>query len=209
MDTVLWLCPSLPTETLKWLSLLPILMHESFWWWQCSDRYIVSHSPHLHVHQRRGETGCSPVPAGPRAAKEPGSGEENPRADHQNRRTHDGTDQVTERVQRRPTAGDTVLRRPSWVGTAPPSCAWSQPSTTVWRAMRKKLRRCLVPSTSCWSCRGWETRSQTGICPSPSADGFISANNCVLTLPSNVTFNRFTVCQWNCRSINTNLDQLV
>ena len=31
----------------------------------------------------------------------------------------------------------------------------------------------------------------------------------VLTLPSNVTFNRFTVCQWNCRSINTNLDQLV
>ena len=74
--------------------------------------------------------------------------------------------------------------------------------------MRKKLRRCLVPSTSCWSCRGWETRSQTGICPSPSADGFINANNCVLTLPSNVTFNRFTVCQWNC-SINTNLDQLV
>ena len=42
---------------------------------------------------------------------EPGSGEENPRADHQNRRAHDGTDQVTERVQRRPTAGDTVLRR--------------------------------------------------------------------------------------------------
>ena len=62
-------------------------------------------------HQRRGETGCPPVPAGPRAAKEPGSGEENPRADHQNRRAHDGTDQVTERVQRRPTAGDTVLRR--------------------------------------------------------------------------------------------------
>ena len=63
------------------------------------------------VHQRRGETGCPPVPAGPRAAKEPGSGEENPRADHQNRRAHDGTDQVTERVQRRPTAGDTVLQR--------------------------------------------------------------------------------------------------
>ena len=36
MDTVLWL----PTETLKWLSSLPILMQESFWWWQCSDRYI-------------------------------------------------------------------------------------------------------------------------------------------------------------------------
>ena len=28
-------------ETLKWLSLLPILMHESFCWWQCSDRYII------------------------------------------------------------------------------------------------------------------------------------------------------------------------
>ena len=63
------------------------------------------------VHQSRGETSCPPVPAGPRAAKEPGSGEENPRAVHQNRRAHDGTDQVTERVQRRPTAGDTVLRR--------------------------------------------------------------------------------------------------
>ena len=25
-------CPSLPTETLKWLSSLPILMQESFWW---------------------------------------------------------------------------------------------------------------------------------------------------------------------------------
>ena len=27
-------------ETLKWLSSLPILMQQSFWWWQCSDRYI-------------------------------------------------------------------------------------------------------------------------------------------------------------------------
>ena len=45
MDTVLWLCPSLPTETLKWLSSLPILMQESFWWWQCSDRYIISLFP--------------------------------------------------------------------------------------------------------------------------------------------------------------------
>ena len=45
MDTVFWLCPSLPTETLKWLSSLPILMQESFWWWQCSDRYIISLSP--------------------------------------------------------------------------------------------------------------------------------------------------------------------
>ena len=49
MDTVLWFCPSLPTETLKWLSSLPILMQESFWWWQCSDRYILSLFPHLHT----------------------------------------------------------------------------------------------------------------------------------------------------------------
>ena len=32
VDIVLRLCPSLPTETLKWLSSLPILMQESFWW---------------------------------------------------------------------------------------------------------------------------------------------------------------------------------
>ena len=49
VDTVSWLCPSLPTETLKWLSSLPILMQESFWWWQCSDRYITSLSLHLHT----------------------------------------------------------------------------------------------------------------------------------------------------------------
>ena len=49
MDTVLWFCPSLPTETLKWLSSLPILMQESFWWWQCSDRYIMSLSSNLHT----------------------------------------------------------------------------------------------------------------------------------------------------------------
>ena len=30
------------TETLKRLSTPPILMQESFWWWQCSDRYIIS-----------------------------------------------------------------------------------------------------------------------------------------------------------------------
>ena len=36
-------------ETLQWLSSLPILMHESFWWRQCSDRYIISLSPHLHT----------------------------------------------------------------------------------------------------------------------------------------------------------------
>ena len=45
----MWLCPSLPTETLKWPSSLPILMQKSFWWWQCSDRYIISLSPHLHT----------------------------------------------------------------------------------------------------------------------------------------------------------------
>ena len=36
-------------ETLKWLSSLPILMQKSFWWRQCSDRYIISLSPHLHT----------------------------------------------------------------------------------------------------------------------------------------------------------------
>ena len=29
------------TKTLEWLSSLPVLMQESFWWWQCSDRYII------------------------------------------------------------------------------------------------------------------------------------------------------------------------
>ena len=32
-------------ETFKWLSSLPILMQGSFWWWQWSDRYIISLSP--------------------------------------------------------------------------------------------------------------------------------------------------------------------
>ena len=36
-------------ETLKWLLSLPILMQESFWWWQCSDRYIISLFSHLCV----------------------------------------------------------------------------------------------------------------------------------------------------------------
>ena len=49
MDTVLWFCPSLPTETLKWLSSLPILRQESFCWWQRSDRYIISLFHHLHT----------------------------------------------------------------------------------------------------------------------------------------------------------------
>ena len=42
VDTVLWLCP-------LQFSSLPILMQESFWWWQCSDRYIISLFPHLHT----------------------------------------------------------------------------------------------------------------------------------------------------------------
>ena len=36
-------------ETFKWLSSLPILMQESFWWRQCSDRYIISLIPRLHT----------------------------------------------------------------------------------------------------------------------------------------------------------------
>ena len=32
-------------ETLKRLSSLPTLLQKSFWWWQCSDRYIISLSP--------------------------------------------------------------------------------------------------------------------------------------------------------------------
>ena len=32
-------------EMFKWLSSLPILMQESFWWWQHSDRYIISLFP--------------------------------------------------------------------------------------------------------------------------------------------------------------------
>ena len=41
----MWFVGSLATlsltvsETLTWPSLLPILMQESFWWWQCSDGY--------------------------------------------------------------------------------------------------------------------------------------------------------------------------
>ena len=31
--------------TLKWLSSLPILKQESFWWWQCSERYSLPLPP--------------------------------------------------------------------------------------------------------------------------------------------------------------------
>ena len=34
---------------MKHSSSLPILMQTSFWWWQCSDRYIISLSPHLRT----------------------------------------------------------------------------------------------------------------------------------------------------------------
>ena len=36
-------------ETLKYLSSLPSLMQESFWWRQCNDRYIIALFPHLHT----------------------------------------------------------------------------------------------------------------------------------------------------------------
>ena len=36
-------------ETLKWLSLLPILIQESFWWRQCCDMYIISLFPYHHT----------------------------------------------------------------------------------------------------------------------------------------------------------------
>ena len=36
-------------ETLKWLSLLPTLLQESFWWWQCNNRYIISLLPPTHT----------------------------------------------------------------------------------------------------------------------------------------------------------------
>ena len=36
-------------EILKWLSLLTILRQESFWWWQCSNRHIISLLLHLHT----------------------------------------------------------------------------------------------------------------------------------------------------------------
>ena len=36
-------------ETFKWLSSLPIVMQESFWRWQSSDRYIISLFPLLHT----------------------------------------------------------------------------------------------------------------------------------------------------------------
>ena len=41
---------------LKLLSSLPILMRESFWWWQCSDRYIISLPPSSLTYIRQSLT---------------------------------------------------------------------------------------------------------------------------------------------------------
>ena len=47
VHTALSRCPPPPphthtlNETFKWLSSLPMLLQESFWWWQCSDRYMI------------------------------------------------------------------------------------------------------------------------------------------------------------------------
>ena len=50
VDTVLFVTVSHTiTETLKWLSSLPVLMQESFWWWLCIGRYIISLFPNLHT----------------------------------------------------------------------------------------------------------------------------------------------------------------
>ena len=36
-------------RNIKMALILPILMQESFWWLQCSDRYIISLFSHLHT----------------------------------------------------------------------------------------------------------------------------------------------------------------
>ena len=40
-------------ETLKWLSSLPSLMQESFWWWQCSDWLMIAYSALFSALLRR------------------------------------------------------------------------------------------------------------------------------------------------------------
>ena len=47
-------------EILKWVSSLPILMHKSLWWWQCSYRYIISPPPPHHHHHHHLHTPFSP-----------------------------------------------------------------------------------------------------------------------------------------------------
>ena len=50
VDTVSLVALSLTIyETLKWLSSQPTSMQKSLWWWQCSDRYIISLFPNLHT----------------------------------------------------------------------------------------------------------------------------------------------------------------
>ena len=44
----LWTLSRTINKTLKWLSWLPVLMQESFWWWHCRNRCIISLFPHLH-----------------------------------------------------------------------------------------------------------------------------------------------------------------
>ena len=41
VDTVLWPRPSQLTK----MALIALLMQESFWWWQCSDMFIISLFP--------------------------------------------------------------------------------------------------------------------------------------------------------------------
>ena len=52
-------------KTLKWLSSLPILMQESFWWCQCSDRYIISLFHHLRTPLTPPPPPLLPVPNKP------------------------------------------------------------------------------------------------------------------------------------------------
>ena len=42
VDTVLWLFPHKLIKHLNGITSLPILMQESFWWWQCSVRQFPS-----------------------------------------------------------------------------------------------------------------------------------------------------------------------
>ena len=46
----LWTLSLTINEALKWPSSLPILIQESFWWWQNSNRYIIYLSRHLRTH---------------------------------------------------------------------------------------------------------------------------------------------------------------
>ena len=117
------------------------------------------------VHQRRGETGCPPVPAGPRAAKEPGSGEENPRADHQ---TDGLTTELTKLLNE--SSVDLQQETPSFDGflwklmlgliqaKLSGDCApFLRMITALYNGMtghEEETPTMSRSSTSCWSCRG-------------------------------------------------------